>query len=103
MTLMEISPSCPNVIYLYQQKIMSYIYIESNHRLLSYINRLEERKVTTIALDIEAENNPACLWAEIVFVQVFDGLNAVLIDPFKVDPKITQNYSLKKPPYLKVM
>jgi ribonuclease D len=63
---------------------LNYFYIENSGKLASYLNLLESKKISTIALDIEAENNLHAYGQKLCLVQVFDGTNAVLIDPFKV-------------------
>jgi ribonuclease D len=63
---------------------MNYIYIESKFKFTSYLKFLEEEKISTIALDIEAESNLHAYGQRLCLVQVFDGTNAVIIDPFKV-------------------
>jgi ribonuclease D len=63
---------------------LNHTYIEDNIKLLSYLRHLEDKKISAIALDIEAENNLHAYGQKLCLIQVFDGNGAVLIDPFKI-------------------
>ncbi|MBN1412637.1 MAG: hypothetical protein JW969_17450 [Spirochaetales bacterium] len=62
-----------------------YYYLNTNNKLSSYLEGLEENKCSSIALDIEAESNLHAYGEKLCLVQVFDGSDKVLIDPFKID------------------
>jgi ribonuclease D len=80
-----------NAIKTKTQVNPNYIYIENNSRLASYLQLLDEKKISTIALDIEAENNLHAYGQKLCLVQIFDGIQAVLIDPLKITPSFLKN------------
>ena len=81
---------------------INYFKIESSVELRSYLKQLDDKKQNIIALDIEAESNLHAYGEKLCLTQIFDGINSVIIDPFKID-----NGSLKllfeNPKILKVM
>ena len=81
---------------------IDYFKIESSVDLRSYLKKLDDKKQNIIALDIEAESNLHVYGEKLCLVQIFDGINSIIIDPFKID-----NGSLKllfeNPKILKVM
>ena len=64
---------------------MKYTYIKSKDELLAYLKRFEDVKHQVIALDIEAELNRHAYGERLCLIQIFDGVNKVLIDPFEID------------------
>jgi ribonuclease D len=64
---------------------MSYIGIKKKAALLSYLDSLEERRCQVIALDMEAELHQHAYGEKLCLVQVFDGTQTVIIDPFNID------------------
>jgi ribonuclease D len=64
---------------------MNYIKIESRAELRSYLKKFEEKGLHMIALDIEAESNLHAYGEKICLTQIFDGVNRVIIDPFRID------------------
>jgi ribonuclease D len=79
-----------------------YIYIDNNNALSSYIRSIEDRKISIIALDIEAENNLHAYGQKLCLVQIFDGQKAILIDALKVGNSCLKNL-LENRDILKVM
>ena len=81
---------------------IDYFKIESSVDLRSYLKKLDDKKQNIIALDIEAESNLHVYGEKLCLAQIFDGINSIIIDPFKID-----NGSLKllfeNPKILKVM
>jgi ribonuclease D len=81
---------------------INYFKIESSVELHSYLKKLYDEKRNIIALDIEAESNLHVYGEKLCLAQIFDGINSIIIDPFKID-----NGSLKllfeNPKILKVM
>ncbi len=89
--------------FLFEESIIvSYIKIENGTGLRSYLKRFEEKEFHIIALDIEAECNCHAYGEKLCLVQIFDGVNHVIIDPFNIS-----NSALKllfeNPNVLKVM
>jgi ribonuclease D len=68
----------------------NYNYIKNKGELISYLKDLEDKKCLVIALDTEAEMNRHAYGEKLCLIQIFDGTNKVLIDPFEID-----NISLK--------
>ncbi|MFC1968246.1 hypothetical protein ACFLVX_02500 [Chloroflexota bacterium] len=69
---------------------MNFNYIEDKAELRSYLKNFEDSKQYIMALDIEAESNLHAYGEKLCLIQVFDGINKIIIDPFKID-----NYDLK--------
>lgn len=79
---------------------MSYRYIDSEEKLCAYMNELLDKGCEVIALDIECESNLHQYGEKLCLLQVYDGVNSVLIDPFKVPPyhikELIENRSIMK-------
>ncbi|MDP7421702.1 MAG: HRDC domain-containing protein [bacterium] len=79
---------------------MNYTYIDSGQKLSTYIENLAENKTEMLALDIEGESNLHQYGEKLCLVQLYDGKDAVIIDPFKTSmkelKKILENRSILK-------
>jgi ribonuclease D len=64
---------------------MNYITIESGAELRSYLKKFEDKGLHIIALDIEAESNLHAYGERLCLTQIFDGVNSIIIDPFRID------------------
>lgn len=64
---------------------MNYIKIESKAELRSYMKKFDDKGLHIIALDIEAESNLHTYGEKLCLMQIFDGVNSIIIDPFRVD------------------
>ncbi len=64
---------------------MNYIKIENKAELRSYLEKFEDKGLHIIALDIEAESNLHAYGEKLCLIQIFDGVNNIIIDPFKID------------------
>ncbi len=64
---------------------MNYIYIDDNNELRSYLKRFDEKVHHVIALDIEAESNLHAYGEKLCLIQIFDGVNNVIIDPLPIE------------------
>lgn len=64
---------------------MNYIKIENKAELRSYLKKFEEKGLHIIAVDIEAESNLHAYGEKLCLIQIFDGVNNVIIDPLKID------------------
>jgi len=64
---------------------VNYINIKSRAELRSYLEKFEEKGPHIIALDIEAESNLHAYGEKLCLTQIFDGVNSIIIDPFKID------------------
>ena len=81
---------------------MNYIEIKSSSKLRSYLKKFDEKGEHTIALDIEAENNLHAYGEKLCLVQIFDGVDSIIIDPFNID-KDSLKLLFENPKILKVM
>jgi len=66
---------------------MNYTYIDREQRLIEYLNSLKDRGIREIALDFEGEFNLHRYGEKLCLVQIYDGEELVIIDPFKVRSK----------------
>jgi len=64
---------------------MDYMKIENRGELRTYLKKFEEKGLHIIALDIEAESNLHAYGEKLCLTQIFDGVNGVIIDPFRID------------------
>ena len=64
---------------------MNYINIKTKEALAAYLDSLEENRCQVIALDMEAELNRHAYGEKLCLVQIFDGTQTVIIDPFNID------------------
>jgi len=71
---------------------MNYTFIKTNKEFSIYLKSFEDKKSCTIALDTEAELNLHAYGETLCLVQIFDGENKVLIDPFKIDTELLKAF-----------
>ena len=64
---------------------MDYIRIDGKAELGSYLQDFAESRRYIMAVDIEAESNLHAYGEKLCLIQVFDGVNKVIIDPFEMD------------------
>ncbi len=64
---------------------MNYINIKNEAELRSYLKKFEDKELHIIALDIEAESNLHAYGEKLCLTQIFDGVNNIIIDPFKIN------------------
>lgn len=69
---------------------MNYIYIDSKTELRSYLSNLAENKCSILALDTEANMHMYAYGVQLCLIQVYDGKNTIIIDPFKIDNRTLQ-------------
>jgi len=79
---------------------MKYTYISNRDDFLSYISDIESDRVTVIALDLEGEYNLHIYGEQLCLIQVYDGTNINIVDPFKIDKntlkKLFENRNILK-------
>lgn len=63
---------------------MDFTYIKSNGKLIQYLNKLDENRTEVLALDVEGDFNLHQYGEKLCLIQLYDGEEAVIIDPFKV-------------------
>lgn len=66
------------------EDVVEYTYIKSNGKLFDYLNELDEKKIEVLALDVEGDFNLHQYGEKLCLIQLYDGEEAVIIDPFKV-------------------
>ncbi len=71
---------------------LNYTFIKTNKEFSSFIRTFEDKKSTTLALDTEAELNLHAYGETLCLVQIFDGENKTLIDPFKIDTELLKTF-----------
>ncbi len=81
---------------------MNYKWINNSTVLISYIESVRKNKQSVIALDIEAELYLHSYGEKLCLIQIFDGINKILIDPFKFNAEIIR-ILFETPDILKVM
>lgn len=67
---------------------MDYTLITKTDQLRSYLSGWEDSKCRIIALDLEANLHRYAYGQQLCLVQVFDGSDILIIDPFDIDRKI---------------
>lgn len=81
---------------------MNYKRIASDSAMQACLNSWEQNKIKMIALDIEAESNLHQYGEKLCLVQVFDGIDNIIIDPFGIKKDLIQNL-LESKNILKIM
>ena len=79
-----------------------YLNITSDAAFHQYMDRLAARGVQEIALDFEGEFNLHVYGNHLCLVQVFDGQDFVIVDPFKVGPAALKRF-LEEPSIAKII
>lgn len=81
---------------------MDYINIDKEAELRAYLKKFREKGFHVIALDIEAECNCHAYGEKLCLIQVFDGVDSVIIDPFGISNEALK-LLFEDPNILKVM
>ncbi|MBI9101169.1 MAG: 3'-5' exonuclease [Spirochaetales bacterium] len=68
-----------------------------------WLKELDERGCNTIALDIEGEFNLHCYGEHLCLIQIFDGLESIIIDPLKLKKPEAYRKVFEKRELLKIM
>ena len=71
---------------------MNFRLIKNNSQFSAYLGLFDEKKTTVIALDTEAELNLHAYGETLCLVQIFDGTDRVLIDPFNIDLELLKSF-----------
>lgn len=66
---------------------MNYRYIDSAEKLSRHLAGLRNPRIDTVALDLEGESNLHQYGEKLCLIQMYDGRDAALIDPFKTPMK----------------
>ena len=81
---------------------MNYTKITNNTDIHALLSKWNQNRIKFIALDIEAESNLHHYGEKLCLVQVFDGKENIIIDPFKIK-RIHIKNMLENPHILKIM
>lgn len=81
---------------------MKYTLITGNSDICSLLDKWKNNRIPVIALDIEAENNLHQYGERLCLVQVNDGTNIYIIDPFTIKKTHLKNL-FENPRILKIM
>ena len=65
---------------------MKYKWIKDRSTLQAYVDGLKSEKRTSLALDLEGEFNLHVYGERLCLIQVYDGRDAIIIDPLTLDP-----------------
>jgi ribonuclease D len=71
---------------------MIYKHIKNNSEFSTYLSPFQDKKTSTIAMDIEAETNLHAYGERLCLIQAFDGQKKVLIDPFNIDNDLIKSF-----------
>ena len=71
---------------------MDYTLISKRKELIPYLETLSLKKNSIVALDIEAELNLHHYGQRLCLVQIFDGANKILIDPFDIESQLLKQF-----------
>ena len=67
-------------------------YIDTNKAFTAYLQRLRDRTVTEIAMDIEGEFNLHVYGERFCLLQLYDGQEEVVVDPVAVSPNLLKEF-----------
>ncbi|MEE8441195.1 MAG: 3'-5' exonuclease [Spirochaetia bacterium] len=79
-----------------------YTYIGKDSQLVDYLQRLKEREIRVIALDLEGEFNLHVYGERFCLLQAFDGREEVVVDPFTTSIDLIKQF-LENRDLLKIM
>jgi ribonuclease D len=82
--------------------MMEYILITKRKELVPFLEGWSLKKNTVVALDVEAELNLHHYGQKLCLVQIFDGVNKILLDPFDIDTQ-TLKYFFEDRNILKIV
>ncbi len=69
----------------------TYLHIDSDDKLFSYMSRLREQRIEEIAMDFEGEFNLHGYGEKLCLIQIFDGRDFAIVDPLRVSVKALDN------------
>ncbi|MDC7235898.1 MAG: 3'-5' exonuclease [Spirochaetales bacterium] len=81
---------------------MKYQYLDNDSTLAAYLDSLKTRGVQRVAVDLEGEFNLHCYGEHLCLVQIFDGRDYALIDPFHVRIGLIRDF-FENPDISKIM
>jgi ribonuclease D len=81
---------------------VDYKYIDKAGKLAAYTHNMKTAERDTVALDLEGEFNLHQYGEKLCLLQVYDGKNAAIIDPFKISMEHIKRF-LENRSFLKIM
>ena len=72
--------------------MISYKVISSDRDIVEFSKYLHNNNIGTIAIDFESENNLHEYGSKICLIQIFDGKNYFVIDPFKISKEQLKSF-----------
>ena len=69
-----------------------YLTIDTDEKLSVFLRRLKERHITTLAMDFEGEFNLHAYGEKLCLVQIFDGTEFFVVDPFSVSAELLKAF-----------
>lgn len=82
---------------------MERYYIKNKKEFNDFLNRLDQKNIKEIAVDIESEQNRHCYGTHICLIQIFDGDEVFLIDALAFKNKAIIGNFLEDEKYIKIM
>lgn len=81
---------------------MKYHYLDTDNKLIDYLDSIKTRGIERVAVDLEGEFNLHCYGEHLCLVQIFDGQEYALIDPVKVRISLVRDF-FENPHISKIM
>jgi ribonuclease D len=72
--------------------MISYKVISSDGDIIEFVKYLSSNDIKTIAIDFESENNLHEYGSRICLIQIFDGINYFVIDPFRISKEQLKSF-----------
>ena len=69
----------------------NYTLINTGADLQKYLDDLLEAKQIVIALDTEANNHRYAYGQQLCLIQIYDGTNSIIVDPYKIEDETLRN------------
>jgi len=71
--------------------VPNYNLINTNNGLQKYLDDLLAAKQIVIALDTEANNHMYAYGQQLCLIQIYDGTNSIIVDPYNIDDETLRN------------
>lgn len=71
---------------------MNYQYLDTDRKLIDYLDSLQSRRIERVAVDLEGEFNLHCYGEHLCLVQIFDGQEFALIDPVNIRISLIRDF-----------
>ena len=71
---------------------MKYRYIKNNEAFAAYLAELQQEQIVEIGLDLEGEYNLHSYGEKLCLIQIYDGRQPVIVDPFEISAKLMKKF-----------